>query len=320
MLADGRYAWPMRDPLTELATVPAIPLDPAVVATRAPLAAVVDELLAVPDDALERRWRWLPSDIDELDIRYGLYRVHESLESAIAAIATGREAGDWSGAPVGPATPALQAMAVARWELHGTLAGLTEADWDADPGGGEWTVRQTLGHIIASQRSYGWWNAWFLSKGFSEGEAIRPPAGELPELPSEEDEATGTPTEVRARLDDVVDANIAANAALDTAALLVDARWMGMHIPIDFRLGRYGSHIREHTIQVDKTVALLGRQPTEVERVVRLILGSYGRLEALFVGRDGGRPGATVRRWFVGGLDPRGGHRRCRRDGGQRQG
>ena len=39
MLADGRYAWPMHDPLTELATVPAVPLHPAVVATRAPLAA-----------------------------------------------------------------------------------------------------------------------------------------------------------------------------------------------------------------------------------------------------------------------------------------
>ena len=91
-----------------------------------------------------------------------------------------------------------------------------------------------------------------------------------------------------------------------------------MHIPIDFRLGRYGSHIREHTIQVDKTLAMIGRQPTEVERVVRLILESYGRLEALFVGRDGGRPGTTARRRIIGGLDPRGGRRRFGRDGSQR--
>ena len=91
-----------------------------------------------------------------------------------------------------------------------------------------------------------------------------------------------------------------------------------MHIPIDFRLGRYGSHIREHTIQVDKTLAMIGRQPTEVERIVRLILGSYGRLEALFVGRTADE----LERPFADGssarLDPRGGRRRCRRDGGQR--
>jgi hypothetical protein len=276
----------MHDPLTELATVPAVPLHAAVVAARGPLAAVIADLLAIPDDALERRWRWLPSDIDELDVRYGLYRVHERFESAIAAITTGRGGGgDGSDASVGPAIPALQAMAVARWELHGALAGLSAADWDADPGGGEWTVRQTLGHIIGSQRSYVWSNAWFLSEGFTQGEAIRPPAGSLPQEPSEEDEATGTATEVRARLDDVVDASIAANAALGGAAMRVDARWMGMHIPIEFRLGRYGSHIREHTVQVDKTLAMIGRQPTEVERVVRLILASYGRLEALYLGR-----------------------------------
>jgi DinB superfamily len=284
MLADGRYAWPMHDPMTELATVPAVPLHPAVVAARGPLGTVVADLLAIPDDALERHWRWLPSDIDELDVRYGLYRVHERLESAIAAIVSGRD-DDVSGEPIGPAIPPLEAMAVARWELHGALAGLSAADWDAEPGAGEWTVRQTLGHIIGSQRSYGWYNAWFLSKGFADGEAIRPPAGALPPEPSEEDEAAGSATEVRARLDDVVDASIAATAALDGADMRVDARWMGMHIPIEFRLGRYGSHIREHTIQVDKTLAMIGRQATEVERVVRLILGSYGRLEALFVGR-----------------------------------
>jgi hypothetical protein len=37
-------------------------------------------------------------------------------------------------------------------------------------------------------------------------------------------------------------------------------------------------------VQVDKTLAMTGRQPSEVERLCRLILGSYGRLEALFVG------------------------------------
>jgi hypothetical protein len=283
MLADGRYAWPMHDPLIELATVPAVPLHPAVIAARAPLAVVIAGLLAIPDEALEWRWQWLPSDIDELDVRYGLYRVHERLESAIAAITAGRS-DSGAGAPLGPAIPALRAMTAARWELHGALAGLSPADWDADPGGGEWTVRQTLGHIIGSQRLYGWFNAWFLSQGFAQGEAIRPPAGSLPDEPSEDEEAAGTPAEVRARLDDVVDANIGANAAFDDAAMRVDARWMGMHVPIDFRLGRYGSHIREHTVQVDKTLAMLGRQPTEVERVVRLTLGSYGRLESLFIG------------------------------------
>jgi hypothetical protein len=286
MLADERYPWLMRDPLVDLATVPSTPLPPAVVAARAPLATLVTHLLTLQDATLVTPWRWRATDPpnDEIDRRYGLYRIHERLESAIAAIAVGWE--DGGGPAIGPAIPPLRAMATARWELHGLLAPLGGADWDADPGRGEWSIRQTLGHIIASQRSYSWYNAWFLRRRAEVGEAVRPAEGTLPPEPSEEAEASGTPTEVRARLDEVVDASISANAGLDRAGMRVGARWMGLDVPIDFRLGRYGSHIREHTVQVEKTLAMLGRQPTEVERLVRLILATYGRLEASFVGRS----------------------------------
>ena len=60
---------------------------------------------------------------------------------------------------------------------------------------------------------------------------------------------------------------------------------VGSPVSIGFRLGRYGSHIREHTVQVDKTLAILRREPTEAERLVRTILATYGRLEALVIGR-----------------------------------
>ncbi len=286
-------AQPMTDPLIDLATVPPLRLHPAAQAARGPLAGVVADLLAIPDEALERPWTWLPSDIDEpLDVRYGLYRIHEQLEAAIAAITSGLVPDGMGGSAgaaaeaIGPAIPALRAMGVARWELHGVLTPLSAAEWDADPGGGEWTVRATLGHIIGSQRSYGWYNSWYLARREPLGQAVRPPQTAFPPEPPEEDEAAGTPTEVMGRLDEVVDANIAASAVLDSAAMRVGGRWMGMAVPIDFRLGRYGSHIREHTVQVDKTLAMIGRQPTEVERVLRLILGSYGRLESLFVGRS----------------------------------
>ena len=50
-------------------------------------------------------------------------------------------------------------------------------------------------------------------------------------------------------------------------------------------------------MQVDKTLAMLGRRPSEVERLVRLILGAYGRLEGLLVGR---RPDDLERRFETG--------------------
>jgi hypothetical protein len=272
----------MHDPLIEFATVPPTPPHEAVLAARAPVLRVVADLLTVPDAALDRPWRWRPTDREAIDVRNGFYTIHERLEAAIGAIAVGRAS---AAEPIGPAVPALAAMATARWELRGVLAPLTAADWDAEPGGDDWTIRQTVGHIVLGQRIYGWYNAWYIRQGVVGAEVERPSEDHFPPEPTEEDEATGDPATVMARFDEVVDANAAATAGLGEAAMGISGRWSGLPVTIDFRLGRYGSHIREHTIQVDKTLAMLGREPTEVERLVRLILATYGRLEAELVGR-----------------------------------
>jgi hypothetical protein len=272
----------MDDPLIDLATVPPIPLHPAVLAARQPLARSVTDLLAVADASLDDPWRWRATDPEDVELRYGLYRIHESLEAAIGTIEIGRAG---RGESIGPAVPPLAAMAAARWELRGALAALAEAVWDADSGGGEWTIRETFGHIVNGQRSYGWYNAWYLKEGVVGVETVRPSEDALPPEPTDEEEAAGSPSTAQARLDDVVDANIVAAAGLEASAMGVSARWAGLPVTIDFRLGRYGSHIREHTVQIDKTLAMLGRQPSEVERLVRLILATYGRLESLLVGR-----------------------------------
>ena len=165
------------------------------------------------------------------------------------------------------------------------LAPLAEADWDADPAGDEWTIRQTVGHIVSGQRIYGWYNAWYIRQAVVGAEVERPSEDHFPPEPTEAEEATGDAARVMARFDDVVDANAVAIAGLDQAAMRISGRWSGLPVTIDFRLGRYGSHIREHTIQIDKTLAMLGREPTEVERLVRLILATYGRLEGELIGR-----------------------------------
>jgi hypothetical protein len=283
MLSDARYASPMQDPLIEYATIPPVPVHPAVPAARRPIARMVEALLAVPDGVLDAHWDWRHVETGDVELRYGFYRIHELLEAAITAIEVGRSGA--GGASIGPAVPPLADMAAARWELHGVLLPLRDDDWDADPGGGEWTVRRTVAHIIGSQRSYGWYNAWYLTKGVVGAEVDRPSDEEFPPEPTDDEDGVGDPAAVLARFDEIVDANVAASAGLSPEAMGVSARWSGVPVTIDFRLGRYGSHIREHTIQVDKTLAMLGRQPTEVERLVRLILGTYGRLEASLIGR-----------------------------------
>jgi hypothetical protein len=286
----------LRDPLVELLPGPIVQPSPSVTRARKSIEATLLDMLAVPDAKLEGPWRWRPDDRLDADIRYGLYRVHEILEEGVARIARGRST-PASAERTGPAVPRLAAVTTARWELHGAIAGLQPEDLDGDPGGGEWSVRQTLGHIVGTQRSYGWYSAWYLSRTGQPNAGQLPPDGTMPDEPEEAAEGQGEVKEIRARLDGLLDAAAERFAPLDAEALAVPGRWSGLPVTVDFRLGRFASHIREHTIQVEKTLAMIGRTATEAERLARLAGSTYGRLEASVFGR----PAVDVERPLASG-------------------
>ena len=259
---------------------PVVALHPSVERARTALRAALPALHGVSDSDLEFAWDW---DGLEADVRYGFYRLYELLEVAAADAERQIGAAGWreARAPIAAAT-------AARWELHGLLAGLRDADLDADPGGGEWTIRQTLGHMLASQRSYIWATAWWIGHrdAPAEGFPTRVPEDQYAQMPSEEEEATGSLTEIGARLDELMDHGAARMALLNADELAARARWSDLQLTAGFRLWRWSSHIREHTIQVEKTLVMLRRDPTEVDRLLRLIAGAYGRLEAKVFGVD----------------------------------
>jgi len=264
---------------------PTLSVPPGVLAIRAAITAATSDLLAIPDASLGAGWRWQD---DEADIRYGLYRAFEAIEAAGAEVARVlRETGALRSA----AAEVMSAATTARWELHGLLAGLDDPTLDRHPGAGEWTTRETLAHIVNGQRAYGWYTAWWAARPASEPapdgvpEAVRNAAA----LPDEETEGEGALAEIRARLDAILDLSAGRLAHLDEEGLARPARWAGIPVTVGFRLGRWSSHLVEHTVQVDKTLAAIGRQPSEVERIVRHIHGAYGRLEALVFPMPAGR-------------------------------
>ncbi len=276
----------MNDPLLDLTPGPTLPVAPPILAARAAFLATLDALLAVPDAVLETVWEWQPGFVENTDVRYGFYRIHERIETAADAIVDGRAAAG-EGPGIGPAVALFGSATAARWELRGALAPLRAKDLDTDPGGGEWTVRQTLGHVVGGQRGYGWYSAWWFQRGHAPGPLpARVDDSQMPEEPGEDAEAVGSTSEIMARLDELVDLGTGRFASLTEDELAIPARWSGLPVDLRFRIGRWGSHIREHTVQVDKTLALIGRPTTEVERLVRLISTSYGRLESLAFARS----------------------------------
>lgn len=260
------------------------PLPDAIRDARLDLFAIVADILAIPESALEREWAWIGGG--EGDVRYGLYRLHELFERAEVEAAEQRRA---SGADGGMAAAIIGPATTARWDLHGVLAPLTDAEIDADPGGGEWSIRLTLGHVVNAQRAYGWSTAWWQERAFALDDPDLPPKVSEELFAALPDEATtesaGSLDDIRARLDQILDLSAERLAGMPDDRLAHGARWSGFAVPVSFRLGRWSSHIREHTVQVEKTLAKLGRTPTEPERLVRLTLAAYGRAEAVVFGQ-----------------------------------
>jgi len=257
--------------------IPALP--PSIRAGRAALAAASKDYLAIPDEALERPWNWGEHDNPD-GVRYGLYRGAETLEAAAAEV-------DWAvaGAPMrAPGTLRMAPVTPARWALQGRLVALDDSILDAVAKAGEWTARQTLAHTIDGQRSYGWFSRWWVSQPLGADRPARvsaeAEAASERELPGEDAEGLGTVAELRDRLDAVVDEWGARFAPFDDVQLAIPATWSGIPVDIGFRLGRWGSHIVEHTIQLDKTLEWLGRPPTEVQRIVLELHNAWGRLES----------------------------------------
>lgn len=260
------------------------PLPTAIHEARSVLPAIVDDVLAIPESALAKPWAWIGGSEEE--VRYGPYRVHELFELAqIDATRLGGPDGGRAAALAAPAT-------AARWDLHGLLAPLTDPELDADPGDGEWTIRLTLGHTVSGQRGYAWGSAWWLSERYALDDPNLPAtaAGDAywAALPDEATvECAGTLGDIRARLDAILDLSAERLAGTPDELLVVGARWSGFAVPVAHRITRWASHLREHTIQVEKTLVMIGRAPTEPERLARLALAAYGRAEQVVFGRTG---------------------------------
>jgi hypothetical protein len=279
------------------------PLPPALVGARTDVVAAARDLLAIPEGALTRPWAWI-GGIEDDEVRYGAYRAAEALEQAEIEARAAASAADADERQV---ARILGATTAARWDLHGLLMPLDERQLDADPGGGEWSIRLVMGHIINGERAYGWANAWVQGHGPDPADLarqIRVDESFWDALPDEATtEASGTIDDLRTRMDAITDLSAERFAGLPDHKLDIPTRWSGFPVSLRFRFGRSASHIREHSIQVEKTLALLGDVPTEPARLVRLMLAAYGRAEAVVFGRQ--NVGAAVDRVVQGAAEAR---------------
>ncbi len=219
------------------------------------------------------------------DVRNGFFRQYEALEDTRARIGS-MVAG--AVAAQSPARPLAGSTTAARWDLHGLLASLTNEDLDRPTGNDEWTLRQTLAHIVNGQRAYFWYTSWWLARKDADDFPPRVPEDVAKEFPEEDSDGAGSLDDIRRRLDEVVDLSAGTLGVASEDELAARSRFAGLAVDVRFRINRWSSHMREHTIQVEKTLGFINRPTTEVDRLLRMVAGAYGRLEeAVFMLPEG---------------------------------
>jgi uncharacterized protein len=222
--------------------------------------------------------------------RFALLGTYHELRELAVALAARRAA---EGPPVTMMQRALAQYHAAYRDFQAVLLGVTDADWDREAAPGEWPLRTVVGHMAGTER----WFYTLVVHGLSRQQLGLEPAA----LPDDEPERAIGPY---AELDAVVrdgsmadllawyDARHAATLAdiagiSDEESTAVTLWWEQEPLSLEYRLHRFDAHLRQHTVQVEKSLVALSRAPNEARRLLRLVYGALAEVEGAAIGAPG---------------------------------
>jgi hypothetical protein len=223
---------------------------------------VLARYASLPEARLSEPWRWPGHDGAQLEVRDALLRSLE-LELAAAAVA---------GTGVSEAARATAMAQAVFGDLRGLLCGLPDTVLDAEPGGGEWTLRQVLQHVVLVERRYQSQTVYAVSRTDAE------PVRREPDVPAEDDAAAVAAW--LARLSVAREEGRGLAAAAD-GRLTRPTIWAGRAVDVRFRLHRFTGHLAQHTVQCEKVLARTGHPEGEARRLARRISAARGGHEWL---------------------------------------
>jgi len=237
------------------------------------------------DEALETDWAW--RDHDE-GLRFALIGTYHELRDLAVTLEAGRQA---DGIPVTTAQHLLAQYHAAFRDLEAVLLSTGDDQLDLPPAEGEWPVRRVLAHMIGAERVF----FTLIYFGIDQHRA-----GLQPSELSDEDLVTLFGHEEEDIEDVIGDGNMEDileyyrslhNRILHEMADLSDEElgalsrfWEPEPLPVRYRLHRFDAHLRQHTIQVEKTLEALGNSPNEAVRLLRLVYNALAEVEGTVIG------------------------------------
>jgi len=235
---------------------------------------------------LERSWAW--GDYDSEGVRFAHFRTYEELRSLAVTIADVRAV---SGHAPTQAQRILAQYHTAFCDMQAALIGLSAADAERAPADGEWPIRQVVAHIAGADVGFYVAIRHALDRSRAGDNTPAPIPVDVWEAligldePSFDAVMSGHWSDLLSyqqffhqRI--LTDFSTITDAELD----LPSKYWENQPMSVRFRLGRFDSHLRQHTVQIDKTLIAIGHAPTEARRLLRLIYAALGEAEGASLG------------------------------------
>ncbi len=238
------------------------------------------------DNDLERLWEW--GDYDE-GVRFAFFRTYEDLRQLAAHLISLRIK---AGQPLTSAQLCLAQYLAAFRDLGAVLLGVDDALAEKIPAENVWPIRQVVPHILGAERS-------FYAVTRYAVERFQAPGDRPIEMPDEDFELFRASDDFK---------NLAQNSPLsalmdfyenwhlrvvqefipvsEEALKAPSVFWESQPMPVEFRLHRFDSHLRQHTIQIEKTLELIDHHPNEAVRLLRLIYASLAQVEGALLGAN----------------------------------
>lgn len=236
------------------------------------------------DTDLDRSWQW--GDYEE-GVRFGFFRVYEDLRKLATTISALRAEAN---KPASIAQVILAQYHAAYRDLQAVLLGVSDEAANQRPSPDDWPVRIVMAHLIDADLSF-----WFINQQA----LLARRAGEInpPKLNESHWEAMADGVSFYKIAEEGPLSGLSAFYAdhhplvLHTFADVTDSEietpvwfWESETMPMRFRLGRFDSHLRQHTIQLQKTLDALGHRPNEARRLLRLIFNALAEVEGIQIG------------------------------------
>jgi hypothetical protein len=241
---------------------------------------------SLPDTSLNSPWSW--GAYDSEGVRFAFFRTYEELRELAAKIATKRHA---SGPIISTAQYILGQYHLAYRDLQASLLGLESQSINQSPSEREWSPRQIIDHIVGAEIGFYVVVRDALDRqrsGKSYPEKIPDEAWELIMGMDEVSYQSILEGPIDGILSFYESHHIRVLSEFadiqETELECPSVYWEGEPFSLRFRLHRFDSHLRQHTVQVDKTLARLGHPYNENQRLLRLISSALAEAEGATIG------------------------------------